>query len=249
MTDLTSFSTHASPNTPPARRPAAWRLSSGLLLIGLGAALLLANRLINAGNWWSIFIFLTAVGLLAGGWPALFSNHPFFKILARASLSAGLLVLSVALIFLLDIDWSIGWTWMVIASGLVLSLNALTRWPAGSVRHAAASLLGWAGLSTTLLGVTFLADRLGVINLVALFGATRWWSAFILLPGLGALLQGFGLYALKGRSAGAATLLGMGVVLCLEAAGEFVGLPVRWAAPLVTILTGLALLLPGLWSN
>jgi hypothetical protein len=50
-------------------------------------------------------------------------------------------------------------------------------------------LLRWLGLTMILLGLTFQADQLALINLQTLFGDFHWWGVYILIPGVGAFIE------------------------------------------------------------
>ncbi len=223
-------------------RPGGWQSLAAWLLAGLGAALLPATLFVHGGNWWALFIYVTALGLWAAAWPGRHWHADGVNLGVRLCEGAGALVMPVALIFLLDLSWDYAWTLIIMMSGLVIGFNGLTRWPLGSVRHSLMSVLIWAGLSTILLGATFLLDQLGFINLAGLIGRANWWAAFILLPGLGALLNALIVFARRGLGAGAGVLLAIGLLLCVEAASEFAGLPVRWTVPLLLVAGGVGLL-------
>lgn len=247
-TSASPLTATSNPNIP--RRRSSGRLWGGLGLLLAGAGLLLSAGQLQADNWWAVFILLPALAGLGGAALALHASAGRFNWWARLNLSSGLVVLAVALIFLFHVDWSIGWTLMLIVSGLALFISgSAPGLPLGSLRRSAGALLMWCGLSTMALGVTFWLDRLGVISLTELFGATRWWSAFILLPGLGALLSALIIRLWRGQPAGARLLAGSGLALVVSAAGETMGVDARWTAPVMLMLVGLALLWPAGWHE
>src|SRR5262245_30639348 len=125
MTDLQSLSTPPTDNSIP-RSPGPWTFWNGALLIGLGVLCLLAAGLFQSDNWWAVFIFLPAVGLLSVAWLAHHLSRGAFNLWVRLHLSCGLIVLAVALIFALDLDWDYAWTLMLIVPGLVIFLNGFT---------------------------------------------------------------------------------------------------------------------------
>ncbi len=222
------------------RRPSGL-LWGGLGLILSGAGLLLTSGQFRGDNWWAIFILLPALASLASAWLALHFGGGAFNLGARLGLGTGLPTLAVALIFMYHINWSIGWTLMLMVAGLVILINGFTvpGLPLGSRRRAAAELVWWIGLSVIALGATFLLDRLGVIHLAEQFGAAHWWSAFILLPGVGALLSALNASRAHGQSGGAQLLAGCGLLLIAAAAGDYAGLAWRWYGPMLLILGGL----------
>jgi hypothetical protein len=244
MNDPISLPTQFS--APP--RPNRWLSWPGALLVALGAIGLIGPAVSRNPNWWAVFILVPAIGLLAGAVAAHRRSHGAYNLWVRLGLSSGLIVLAVALIFAFVIDWSYAWTLMLIVPGLAVFLNGFTypRARFGTPAGSAANFLFWLGGSVALLGVTFLVDSLGLIDLQTLFGSAHWWSAFILLPGLGALINAFAIYANNGGDLTATTLLAIGVVLCLEARAEYVDMAWQWRVPLALLLCGLTYLANGL---
>jgi hypothetical protein len=244
MNEPISFLTQAS--TPP--RPNRWLSWNGVWLVALGAIGLLVPPFSRHPNWWAVFILVPALGLLAGAALAHRQSRGAFNLWVRLALSSGLIVLAVGLIFAFVLDWSYAWTLMLIVPGLAVFLNGFTRPRArfGTPMGSAANFLFWLGGSVALLGLTFLLDSLGLIDLQTMLGSTHWWSAFILLPGLGALINAFAIYANNGGDLTATTLLAIGVVLCLEARAEFVDMAWQWRVPLALLLCGLTYLANGL---
>jgi hypothetical protein len=242
MNQVTPLTTTS--NMPlPRRRPSAL-LWGGLCLILSGLGLLLTTGPLRADNWWAIFILLPGLAALGAAVLQWQASGGAFNLWVRLNLITALPVLAVALIFVFRVDWSIGWTLMLIVPGLALWLNGFTtpRLPLGSLLRSLATLVGWCGLSTAVLGATFLLDRLGAIHLAQQFGAARWWSAFILLPGLGALLSALVARLGHGRPEGLRLLVGCGLWLVAVAACEFIGLAAPWYAPLLLTLAGLVLI-------
>src|SRR6185436_16765888 len=160
---------------------------------------------------------------------------------ARLCLGAGLVVLAVALMFTLDLNWGSAWPVMVIVPGLALMLNGFTkpRLRLGSLLGSTAAMFFWIGATVALLGGAFLLDATGRISLDTFFGVTRWWSFFILLPGVGALLTAFAIYVTEGPAAGANGLLTLAVMLGVSAAGEYYAVRPEWAGALALIAGGL----------
>jgi hypothetical protein len=251
MTDLNSLSTSTNSTSPHTHKAGLWPLQNGIVLIGLGLLFMVAAAALRSPNWWSIFIFIPALGLLWGAWLAHHFSRGAFNLWVRLNLSSGLIVLAVALIFALNLDWTYAWTLMLIVPGLVMFLNGFThpRLRLGTELGSAANLQFWLGSSVILLGITFLLNQLGLINLHALFGNSRWWWPLILLPGLGALLNAFAVYRTTGPCHSADNFLALGVVLCVEAGAEYLGLGWRWHAPLALTLGGLTMLLASLRRN
>jgi hypothetical protein len=241
MNSTTSLPNSLSAPLPP-RRSAA-RLWAGLSLASAGALALFTLSPLRPDNWWAVFILLPGLaGLAAAAW-AWQGCGWSFNWVVRLNLFTSLPVLTVALIFLWHINWNVGWTLMLIVPGLVLLLNGFTspRLPLGSWLRSLASLVGWVGLSTAALGATFFLNQAGFIHL-ALLGELRWWAAFILLPGLGALLSGLRVWLGRGRSEGLWLLALAGVWLVGEAICEFMGLNAQWYVAVMVTLSGLVML-------
>ena len=243
MTDLNSLPTSTSPDLNP-RRFNLWPLLGGVLLMSVGVFFLSRVTLFKNDNWWSVFIFLPALGLL---WSAGLMHHfsqGAFNFWVRLHLSMGCIILAVALIFALDLNWAYAWSLMLIVPGLTIFLNGFTspRQRFGSPAGSAANLQFWLGTSVVLLGVTFLLNQLGLINLTEKFGNLHWWWLFILIPGVGALFNALAARLFSGPSATASALLALGAVLSLDAGAEYLALSWVWRVPAALILGGLVLL-------
>jgi hypothetical protein len=96
----------------------------GLVLIALGFIFLLRNSgLIVLNNWWALFILIPAGGALASAWRAYRAAGNRITPAARGSLTAGLVLTAVALIFLLDLEWGLVWPVLLIIAGGSLLLG------------------------------------------------------------------------------------------------------------------------------
>ena len=100
----------------------------GVVLIALGGLFLLGNvlPLPILTNWWAIFILIPALYNLNRAWRSYKSNG---RLTAggRSSLVGGLVILTVALIFLLGLDWGVVWPVFIIIIGLGILLQAGSR--------------------------------------------------------------------------------------------------------------------------
>lgn len=114
--------------TPPASAPETRRSGlgwvGGLILIVLGIVFMLQSAGIMVGNWWTVFIFI----------PALVNFYAMFRVWRRerrftaaatGSLIGGLLLMTVATILLLDLDWSKAWPAILISIGVGLVAGSL----------------------------------------------------------------------------------------------------------------------------
>lgn len=98
----------------------------GLILIVVGIIFLLGNfGLIEwqlFDNWWALFILLPALGALGNAWRA-YQQQGRFTGEAIGSLIGSLLLLSISLIFLLELDWGRVWPIFLILGGLSILLR------------------------------------------------------------------------------------------------------------------------------
>jgi hypothetical protein len=104
----------------------AW--ASGLGFIALGAVFLLVNLgvLPSIGNWWALFILIPAIVLAGSAW----TRYQVDRALTprvTGPLFAALFPLSVALIFLLNLDLGRAWPIFIILPGLGLLFSARAR--------------------------------------------------------------------------------------------------------------------------
>lgn len=225
----------------------------GVVLIFLGTVFMLQQLgVVGRGfNWWAIFILIPALGVLSGAW-ALYQRSQRFDAGVRSSLGSGLVILTVALMFLLDFSWGIWWPLMLIVPGIALLLTSLpeadgqlnqylTRW---------LNLGVWCSLSLIGLGIGFLLQNLDAVNYRSLFGDFQWWGIFILIPGIGALLNALLAYRSSGNQISwtSQSLLIAGAAASCVAVLILLGLDWNLLTPLLLIVLGLALLL-GIFSR
>lgn len=170
-------------------RQLSWQEMAGgtLLIVGL---VFTAVNLLGLGrleNWWSFFILLP--GLLFLGMGRLIgSRNGRFSFLSRSNIGVGLVSVTVALMFLLNLNWAVWWPMMIIMPGAATWFMGGVQ--AGIGGTAVLRLGRWLGFMMLLLGLTFLADQLNLINLQAIFGDFHWWGLFIFIPGIGAFVEG-----------------------------------------------------------
>jgi hypothetical protein len=233
------------PSSSNPRRFSFWLPFNGVLLIALGILFLSQVTFFKNDNWWSVFILLPALGFLWTAGTVYHFCHNVYNFWVRFHLSVGIIVLAVAVIFALGLNWRYAWTLMLVVPGLAIFLNGFT-WPRqrfGTPAGGAANLQFWLGTSIVLLGVTFLLNQLGLINLSARFGTSHWWWPFILIPGIGGLINSLAIRSITGPSATANALLALGVVLSLDAGAEYLALSWTWRVPMALIIGGLVLLI------
>ena len=131
------------PNTPPpvyhdwreqrraermARREARWHRYpgshsgwfAGVILIMLGVIFLLQNLGIAFPvNWWALFILIPAFWASVAAWD-IYQDSGRLTRSAAGSLTAGILLSILAMIFLSNVDFGLLWPALLIAGGLAL---------------------------------------------------------------------------------------------------------------------------------
>jgi hypothetical protein len=95
-----------------------------VVLIALGVIFLVQNYTgVQLGNWWALFILIPASGALAAAWAAWRAGmHPAA---VSGPLVGGLAMLTVAAIFLLELQWSRVWPVFLILAGIGALLPSL----------------------------------------------------------------------------------------------------------------------------
>jgi len=119
---------------PPNERPTevsrqrnpAW--PAGAVLIILGVIFLVINLTgFSIDNWWAVFILIPAFGSLAAAWRMYQSSGGRFTAAARGPLIGGLILLTVASVFLFDLDWGAIWPVFLIVIAVAVLLTSLSR--------------------------------------------------------------------------------------------------------------------------
>jgi hypothetical protein len=197
---------------------------SGSFLVALGVILFVLNGLmVLIENWWALFILLPAFVLFYWGYAVGQNTNGRLPFLARFNFATGLIILVVALMFLINLDWSVWWPLMLMTPGLALIIAG----GKGSDNPTAAAWIGylrWVAATIIGLGFVFFAHTLGIIDLEA-FGQFRWWGIFIAIPAIGALWQAVRLIGRSGTiNPSGITLLFMALVTGATAVMELLGL-------------------------
>jgi hypothetical protein len=105
---------------------AAW--FGGVVLIVLGAIFLLENfGVVLSANWWAAFIYLAAGASFVNMWRQ-WHAAGFFDSKATGSLAGGLLLATVASIFMFNLSWDIWWPLVLVAIGMGIVIG----WLAGA---------------------------------------------------------------------------------------------------------------------
>jgi hypothetical protein len=223
------------------------QLFLGLILILIGVLFLLQQTgTFNFRNWWALFIFIPALGSFSTAWQAYQRNNHLTEGV-RAGIGGGLIILTVALAFLFNLNWAIGWPLMIIVPGLVTFMNGFvlpgsreSEKPLST--HVFRPWSGWIGNGMICLGFGFLSKNLNWLDLSTIH--PNWWAGAILIPALGGLITAIRL-ALSGDGWHWAAISN----LALAAIFGFVGciglLGISWnlIAPILMITLGLIFLM------
>lgn len=201
----------------------AWFRTFGGAALLLGGIILYAAMAIAPQNWWALFVLYPAAFLIAAGLTVAARrpiNHPAVVIL----FGNGALLFTVGWLLLTGSDWGAYWPLMVLVPGIWMA--ALGTWSFGRpAPDAFARTLVWTGVSTALLGTLFLVDQMNVLPVLSWLAPFRWWSAFVLLPGIGAIYNA----SRAARVVGGRTpfslqiLAALGLAACVNAAALTAG--------------------------
>lgn len=105
--------------------------TTGLVVIAIGVGFLLWNfdiRLpfMRHHNWWALFILIGAVGPLSYAVHRYREKQKFDGVVLHSLVSAAAIVVA-ALMFLLNLDWSLWWPVFIIIGGLYMLANHWRR--------------------------------------------------------------------------------------------------------------------------
>ncbi len=99
----------------------------GIVLLLLGVFFLLQNFGIGPfqlHNWWAFFILIPVIAIFSNAYRAYRAAGGQVTYYVRNQIVGGLLILTVALIFLLELNWGRIWPVFLIVIGLGVMLNA-----------------------------------------------------------------------------------------------------------------------------
>ena len=96
----------------------------GLVLIALGSVFLLQNAglPVLVGNWWALFILIPAIAAFAAAW-GVYQQNGRVSPPVLGLVAGGLVPLTVALIFLFDIDFGTAWPVLLVVLGVGMLLR------------------------------------------------------------------------------------------------------------------------------
>lgn len=109
-----------SPN--PSNRRSSSGLVTGLVVIAIGVYFLLRNLgvelpFLYMHNWWALFILIAAIGPLTQAIQAWRASGRIDAVVARHGLTT-VIIVTIALMLLLDVRWDRWWPVFVIYGGL-----------------------------------------------------------------------------------------------------------------------------------
>jgi len=222
------------------------RVVFGVILILLGGVFLLQQYTnFEFRNWWALFILIPAFGAFTSA-VVLWQQSGRFTEGVRGSIGSGLMTLTVAVIFLLNLNWGVWWPLMVIMFGFTLLLSGF---PTPGSREAERPLsrrlyrpwLGWTGLGAMVLGAGFLSANLGYYNPALL--TLNWWAVPILIPALGGVLTALRLL-FSGEGLGWASISNLVTTAIFAVVGLVALSGISWSllTPIIIIAVGLILL-------
>jgi len=234
-------------NNTPRRHPTSrGTLWFGLVLVCVGIVLILERvGHFSFHNWWALFILIPAVSSLATA-VEVFRRTGKYNIAVNGSLFSGLIILTVALLFLFELDWGKYWPLFILLPGLSATVGAFPLGQSGEgfIARASRSFQAWQfgiGVSATLLGVTFLLRNFGLFypeNYLL-----NWWGVFILIPALGGLISTIRLLVeKKGFSIGVLANLVATIVVAVVGVAALLGLNWNLVWPLILIGVGIVII-------
>jgi hypothetical protein len=206
----------------------------GLMFL-LAGALLSILTLIPLTNWWSLFILFPGLIFLGAGAILAFALG-WRNAVALWITGIGLIVSTVAAMFLLGADWGIWWPSMLIVPGAALGLLGAADVGRPAVRPWVRMHL-WLGADVLILGLVFLMNNFGRNTILAAWYPFHWWGIFILMPGLGAFYNASNAVrsGFHGRHPVVRSLAAFGVAACAVTLATF--LNAGWA---LQVAAGLA---------
>lgn len=217
---------------------------AGVVLVILGLVFLLRTFKVDfLQNWWALFILIPAIGSFGNSWNA-WRKEGKFNNAARSSLGGGLVILTVALMFLLNLSWVIYWPLMVIVPGFSMLLGSIpdAKMEAHKSLHHFAGLGVWFGIAAMLLGGAFLFKNLDAYHFTRLFGSFRWYGIFVIIPAIGALINGFTLYHENGNHFHMPSRVLLGIGLLMLVVAGFILSPLPWNILYAVILIAVGLI-------
>lgn len=229
-----------------SNRRGSRRVFFGLILVLVGVLFLLQQIAgLDLRNWWALFILIPAFGSFSTAFFAYQSSGRVNEGV-RAGVGGGIIVLAVAIMFLLGLDWIIWWPLMILVPALTVLFNGFTLPGSREAGRPLSQRLyrpwtGWVGLGGIYIGAGFLLANLDILNPASIL--RNWWAVAILIPALGGLVT-FLRLLLAGEGLGWPALNTLIAAAVFGAAGLIAYLGTDWnlLLPILLIAGGLVLL-------
>ena len=219
-----------------------------VILIVLGL-ILLAQQFgdFSFDNWWALFILIPVFSAFASA-IAIWRRAGRFTFAVWSAFYGGLFPLLVAVIFLFNLDWEDYWPLFIILGGFGMMMGGLPFKRTGDEKtpRALRCHRGWAifvGLAGTLLGLTFLAFNLNLIESLTFVGFENWWAVYILIAALGGLVTALCLFL--GRHSFLLAVINLAAALLVGFAGAVALYNLDWN--LIYYAAAILLILAGIW--
>jgi hypothetical protein len=230
----------------PSRRTGN-TLFLGLILVVVGSLFLLQQMgNFSFHNWWALFILIPAFGAFSTAWYAYRRNYQLNEGV-RAGLGGGLITLTIALMFLFNLDWSLWWPLTIIMPGVVTFFNGFTLPESHEAtrplaRHLYRPWFGWIGFAMIYLGLGFLLHNLGILSPASF--SSKWWAIAILIPAVGGVITQFRL-VVAGDGLRWAGISNLATTLIFGAVGLVALLGIGWnlLTPIILIAVGVVLII------
>ena len=222
------------------------RFLLGLILVIAGILFLLQQTgNFSLHNWWALFIFIPAFGSFSTAWIA-FQRENRINEAVRAAAGSGLIIFTVAILFLFDLNWGLWWPLMILIPGFVVLLNGFTLPGSREENLPLAQRLfrpwsGWTGLGMVFLGCGFLLQNIGIFSLREIL--PNWWGFAILIPAMGGAVTAVRL-ALSGEGFGWGAISNLAATISVGLVGLIALLGIGWnlLAPIILIAVGIVFL-------
>jgi hypothetical protein len=221
-----------------------------VILIVLGLILLLQQvGDFSFDNWWALFILIPFLSACASA-VAIWRRAGRFTFAVWSTFYGGLFPLLVAAMFLFNLDWEEYWPLFIILGGFGMMVGGLPFRRPGDERAPPALLChrAWPvfiGLSGVLLGASFLALNLDLIESLPFIEFENWWGIFIIIAALGGVITA--LLLLLGRHSVLLAVLNLAAAALVVFTGVVALYSLDWnlisvAAAGIVILVGLGLI-------
>jgi hypothetical protein len=220
------------------------------VLIVLGIILLLQQvGNFSFDNWWALFILIPVLSAFASAF-RIWQRAGRLTFAVWSTFYGGLFPLLVAVLFLFDLDWGDYWPLFILLGGVGMLVGGLPFQRQGDTSAPRALLChrAWMvsiGLSGALLGASFLALNLNLIEAPPFTAFENWWGILILIAALGGPFTALRLWL--GRHAGLLIVINLAAAALFAFAGVVALLGLDWdlisiAAAGIAILAGLGLI-------